>query len=300
MLKLRYNAAMKKKIFITDLDHTFLRTDQSISDFSVNVWNTLSQHAILTVATARSFQKTCDFMKKLHLHAPMILLDGTMVVTPKKKLIDLKLINKELADWVIDEGAKFHIFPFIISLKDMALNESFNVPMTLNLHQKRILNTYAGDPRLRVHKHIRAEEMNLKIVYFGQLDILKPLTEHLQRTFGAALEYKLSPEKYSEGWFLTLLHPEGDKAHALKKVAEYLGYDTQEMTVFGDSINDIGMFKLAGTSIAVRNALDEVKEVADIILPYSNDEDAVAKYLHRSSKQHDDTLSKETRPSSTL
>jgi len=279
---------MKKKIFITDLDHTFLRTDQSISDFSANVWNELSQHAILTVATARSFQKTRDFLEKLHLHAPMTLLDGTMVVTPEKKLIDLKLINKELADMVIDEGAKFHIFPFIISLKDMELNESFNVPITLNLYQEGVLNNYAGDPRLKIHKHIRAERMNLKIVYFGQLDILKPLTEHLKKTFGAVLEYKLSPEKYSDGWFLTILHPEGDKAHALKKVAEYLGRDTHEMTVFGDSINDIGMFKLAGTSVAVSNALDEVKEVADIILPHSNDEDAVAKYLHESTKQRMD------------
>lgn len=280
---------MKKKIFITDLDHTFLRTDQSVSDFSAEVWNTLSKEAILTVATARSFQKTRDFLGKLHLHAPMILLDGTMVVTPEKKLIDLKLINKELADMVIDEGAKFHIYPFIISLKDMELNESFNVPMTLNLYQEGVLNNYAGDPRLKIQKRIRADKMNLKIVYFGQLDTLKPLTEHLQKTFGAVLEYKLSPEKYSDGWFLTILHPEGDKAHALKKVAEYLGRDTHEMTVFGDSINDIGMFRLAGTSVAVSNALDEVKEVADIILPHSNDEDAVAKYLHESAKHRMDS-----------
>ncbi|MFT7880611.1 MAG: HAD-IIB family hydrolase [Sulfurimonas sp.] len=269
----------KNKIYITDLDHTFLRTDQSISNFSVKIWNELSQHATLSVATARSFQKTRDFLEKLHLHAPMILLDGTMVVTPEKKLIDLKLINKALGDAVIKEGAKFDIYPFIIALKDMELNESFNVPTTLNLYQKGVLNNYAGDPRLKVHKDIRAEEMNLKIVYFGQLDALKPLTLHLQKTFGDALEYKLSPEKYSDGWFLTILHPEGDKAHALAKVAEYLGQEPHNMTVFGDSINDIGMFKLAGTSVAVSNALDEVKEVADIILPHSNDEDAVAKYL---------------------
>ena len=74
---------------------------------------------------------------------------------------------------------------------------------------------------------------------------------------------------------------EGDKAHALQKVAEYLGRDIHDMTVFGDSVNDIGMFKLAGTSVAVSNALDEVKEVADVILPLSNDEDGVAKYLSK-------------------
>jgi hydroxymethylpyrimidine pyrophosphatase-like HAD family hydrolase len=122
-------------------------------------------------------------------------------------------------------------------------------------------------------------EQNLKVVYFGYEDQLRPLYEEIKRTFGKEVEAKLSPEKYGGGWFLTLLHPEGDKAHALQKVAEYLGRDTEEMTVFGDSVNDIGMFKLAGTSVAVSNALDEVKEVADIILPHSNDEDAVAKYL---------------------
>jgi hydroxymethylpyrimidine pyrophosphatase-like HAD family hydrolase len=103
----------------------------------------------------------------------------------------------------------------------------------------------------------------------------------LEKIFGSELEYKLSPEKYSDGWFLTILHPEGDKAHALQKVVDHMGRDTSDVTVFGDSVNDIGMFKLAGTSVAVANALDEVKEVADVILPHSNDEDGVAKYLEK-------------------
>lgn len=271
---------MKKPIYITDLDHTFLRTDQSVSDFSAKVWNKKAKSAILSVATARSFQKSHDFLAALHLEAPMILLDGTMIVTPQKKLIELKLINKALANAVIYEGSTFGICPFIIALKDMELNEAFLVPAQLNDHQNGVLQNYKNDPRMITCKKIQAMDMNLKIVYFGNYQTLKPLTEHLQKTFGNELEYKLSPEKYSDGYFLTVLHPEGDKAHALQKIADYLNSDTGEMTVFGDSINDIGMFKLAGTSIAVANALDEVKAVADIILPYSNDEDAVAKYLN--------------------
>jgi hydroxymethylpyrimidine pyrophosphatase-like HAD family hydrolase len=58
-----------------------------------------------------------------------------------------------------------------------------------------------------------------------------------------------------------------------------MGIDKRDVVVFGDNLNDIGMFEWAGKSIAVKNALDEVKEKADIILPYTNDEDAVAKYL---------------------
>ena len=270
-----------KPIYLTDLDHTFLRSDQTISPYSEKVWNGVSHDAILSVATARSFSKTHTFLAKLHLAAPMILLDGSMVVTPDKELIDLKLIGKDLGDAVIDEGKKFDIQPFVIALKDRDLNEAFLFPDSVNNHQNDVLKNYQNDPRMQECQNIRAMEMNLKLVYFAKKETLEPLTEHLRSTFGNELEYKLSPEKYSDGWFLTILHPEGDKAHALQTVADYLKRDTKEFTVFGDSINDLGMFDKAGTAVAVKNALDEVKAKADIILPHTNDEDAVAKYLEK-------------------
>ncbi len=271
----------KRPIYITDLDHTFLRTDQSISAFSTEIWNNKSKEAILSVATARSYQKTHDFLDKLHLDAPMILLDGTMIVSPDKKLIDLKTINKALGDAIVEVGLEFDIDPFIIGLKDMQLNEIFLYPRKLNEHQKFVLKGYKNDPRMQFNPKNKTMDMNLKIVYFGDYETLKPLTVKLKETFEDAIECKLSPEKYSDGYFLTILHPEGDKAHALQKVMDYLGRDPADVTVFGDSVNDIGMFKLAGTSVAVSNALNEVKAVADVVLEHSNDEDGVAKYLNK-------------------
>ena len=66
-----------------------------------------------------------------------------------------------------------------------------------------------------------------------------------------------------------------------KENKDILNISYKDVTVFGDSLNDIGMFEYAGTSIAVKNACDEVKKRADIILPHTNDEDAVAQYLKR-------------------
>jgi len=268
-----------KPIYITDLDHTFLRSDQTISNFSKDVWNSRAKESILSVATARSFSKSCEFLESLRLDAPMILLDGSMVVSPDKELIDLKLIDRELGDAIIDEGAKFDIYPFVIALKDMELNEVFLFPTLLNHHQNGVLENYRNDPRMVECREIRAMDMNLKLVYFGDYSTLSTLTEHFKEIFGDALEYKLSPENYSDGYFLTLLHPDGDKAHALKTVANYMQRELDDITVFGDSINDIGMFEIAGHSVAVANALDEVKAKADTILSHTNDEDGVAKYL---------------------
>ena len=118
----------------------------------------------------------------------------------------------------------------------------------------------------------------------GEESLLRPLSIHLKKVFGKQIEVKLSPENYMKCYFLTILHPLSDKAHALIKVHEYLNRDIKDTTVFGDSINDIAMFKLAGNAIAVANALDEVKREANIILKENNNEDAVAKYLQQHIK----------------
>lgn len=268
-----------KPIYITDLDHTFLRTDLSISPFSAQTWNDKAENALMGIATARSFTKSQELLKKLHINAPLILLDGSIIVTADKKLIDLKTLDKEIGDAIVNVGLQFDIDPFIIGIKDSNINEAFLYPRKLNDYQKTVLQGYKDDPRMQFNPKNQTMEQNLKIVYFGYEEQLRPLYNEIVKIFGNTIEAKLSPEKYGGGYFLTLLHPEGDKAHALNKVMEYLERDSKDVTVFGDSVNDIGMFKIAGTSVAVSNALDEVKAVADVVLPHSNDEDGVARYL---------------------
>jgi Cof subfamily protein (haloacid dehalogenase superfamily) len=269
------------KLYITDLDHTFLHSSQRVSDFSKKIWNEKADHALLSVATARSFSKTHEFLQGLPLKAPLILLDGAMVATTEKKLIDVQTLSAELSSAIIQESHAFEIQPFVISLNShQSLEETFAIPPLLNDFQSFLIgNNYATDKRLAFRKKIEGVEDTLKIVYMGNENLLRPLSEHLKKVFGNRIEVKLAPENYMKCYFLTILHPLGDKAHALNIVHEYLDYSAEETTVFGDSLNDIGMFKLAGTAVAVSNALTEVKELADIVLTKNNDEDAVAHYL---------------------
>jgi hypothetical protein len=268
-----------KNIFITDLDHTFLQNDLSISDFTKNIWNSFSSNSILSVATARTYKKTEQFLSGIHISAPMILLDGALIATIDKKIIDTKFISKEIADSIIEEGAKFGIFPFVLSLADKNLSEAFLHSSILNEHQKQVLKRYSKDDNLQEFKNIRAMEDNFKIVYMGEENLLKDLASHIKSIFGDELKYILAPEAYVGCYFLTILHKNADKSEGIKSVSEYMGFDLKKLTVFGDNFNDIGMFELAGISVAVANAQIGVKEKADIVLKYSNDEDGVAKYL---------------------
>jgi len=269
-----------KNIYITDLDHTFLRNDLSISDYTKTIWNSKANDSILSVATARTYKKTAQFLGGIHISAPMILLDGALIATMDKKIIDTKFINKEISDSIIDEGGRFGIYPFVLALADSkSLSEAFLYDSILNQHQKQVLKRYSKDDNLKECKNIRAMDENFKIVYMGEEKLLRELASHLENMFGDSLKYILAPEAYVGCYFLTILHKDADKSHGIQSVSEYVGFDLEKLTVFGDNFNDIGMFELAGTAVAMANAQDGVKSKADIILPHTNDEDGVAKYL---------------------
>ncbi|MCK5853818.1 MAG: HAD-IIB family hydrolase [Sulfurovaceae bacterium] len=270
-----------KQLYVTDLDHTFLHSNQTVSSFSKKVWNEEAKSKLLTVATARGFSKTQEFLQGMRLDTPLILLDGAMIIDSKKKLMDVKTLSKEISDAVIEVGSKFDIFPFVISLDDhKTLAETFALPPSMSHFQSFLIDkSYKSDPRIEYVKKIEGGKETLKIVYMDSEEVLRPLAIELKKVFKGEIEIKLAPENYMNCYFLTILHPLGDKANALNILCDYLDISLKDTTVFGDGLNDVKMFKLAGTSVAVKNALEELKKEASIISKFSNDEDAVVRYL---------------------
>jgi Cof subfamily protein (haloacid dehalogenase superfamily) len=270
---------MMKNVYITDLDHTFLRNDLSVSEFSKSMWNKMAKNSIASIATARTYKKTMQFMGGVDINAPMILLDGALIATVDKKIIETKFIDKDIADSIIDEGAKFGIYPFILALADDELNEVFLHSETLNSIQTQVLKNYSCDDHLHLQKNICSTGSDFKIVYMGQKEIIEALALHVEAIFKDELKYILAPEAYTKSYFLTILHKDADKSHGIKSVSQYADFELSKLSVFGDNINDIGMFELANTAIAMANAQERVKQKADIVLKHTNDEDGVAKYL---------------------
>ena len=80
--------------------------------------------------------------------------------------------------------------------------------------------------------------------------------------------------------YVVLTHPAAEKASALELVCDELGVHPHEVIAMGDSESDLGMLRLAGLGIAMRNSPDEVKRAALHIAP-SNDEDGVAWAVRR-------------------
>ena len=269
------------EIFITDLDKTFLKNDLHVGEFSKEVWNTLTKKGIpLGIATARSLKKSLEFLEGLQLNIPLVLLDGAMVATKEGKVIRVHALKRSTASDIIEIGRKLlQMEPFIVGFEAEATLERFLYPKHLNTFQKQLVASYTNDSRLHSLGKLLPMEHNLKIVYMGTKAQMQTLQKELRRIFSDTIEIKNAPDVYFDCWFLTVLHPKGDKAHALEDVANYMQENVHNMTVFGDSLNDIGMFEKAGVSVAVQNAHERVKQHADVVLNRTNEEEAVAHYL---------------------
>lgn len=65
------------------------------------------------------------------------------------------------------------------------------------------------------------------------------------------------------------------KANGMQKIIEKAGIDSKNTMAIGDSLNDYKMVEFAGIGVAVENACEQLKSVADVIVP-SNDKFGVA------------------------
>ena len=60
-------------------------------------------------------------------------------------------------------------------------------------------------------------------------------------------------------------HENAHKGAALLALTSHLGLDRSQVMAFGDGLNDISMIREAGIGVAMENAVEEVKAVADLI-----------------------------------
>jgi Cof subfamily protein (haloacid dehalogenase superfamily) len=80
------------------------------------------------------------------------------------------------------------------------------------------------------------------------------------------------------GRLVQITHKECNKLRAVEFVLEREGMGLEEVIAFGDDNNDISLVMQAGCGVAVGNATNALKEVADYITA-TNDEDGVGKFL---------------------
>jgi Cof subfamily protein (haloacid dehalogenase superfamily) len=117
------------------------------------------------------------------------------------------------------------------------------------------------------------DEPPTKLVVIEDPDVLDGVKERILARFDGRLYISKSLP-----YFLEFASPEVTKAAGLDFLSAHVGFSSEHTVAFGDGENDIELVDWAGYGVAVANAHERVKEVADFVCP-SVDEEGVAQVL---------------------
>ncbi len=273
---------MKRDYFLSDLDGTLLSSHAKPSDYTINVIKqALEQGAVISYATARSYQSSHAVVSEIPWRYPLVLYNGAMLFDPiEKRVLGGRWLDSDRSNAIIQMGKRLGITPLLFAL-DEEDNERVEHEKLERTGELQFLASRPNDPRFREVDELCSTKAlrTLILTYIGLLEELLPLKTAVQEVMGSEVHIHLMKDNYIAGhYFLEFSHPEANKQMGLRLWVELVGCTSEEVTVFGDNLNDTGMFLEAGRKVAVANAHPEILQMADEIV-VSNDEDGVAVYI---------------------
>ncbi|MBR0514476.1 MAG: HAD-IIB family hydrolase [Clostridia bacterium] len=244
---------MDYRAIIVDFDRTLLHTDKSISEYTVKVLLDLQKSGIrLFAATARPERAITEYCKMIPFDA-VTTLNGARTIAKKNDYENP--INPDSAEDILRqlEG----IAGMIISLEtgnglyantDIPIWEPMVTDHIRKLPQQekiyKILASYPGIP---------ADQINVNLP---------------NDTYASVADQKL----------VQIMSSSATKWNGIQKMLETYEITPDQAIYFGDDNDDVEPIRRCGCGVAVSNALERVRDVADYITE-SNDKDGVARFL---------------------
>lgn len=264
-------------LYITDLDGTLLDDATAVSPESAAIISDLSARgALITVATARTPATVEKLLCDTHIRIPAIVMTGaSMWDRQKRRYVNPRLISPAKAAVAIDVFIRNGLQPFVYTIRGELLEVFHHGPLTpeeqtfVDLRKDLELKKFYLDSTER-----RVRDADNVILIFGMGH--EPQLGEIARQLEAEGEYSVSfyEDNASPQYYIEVFAEGVSKASAVSRLAADVGADN--ITVYGDNLNDLSMMAVADDSVAVSNAKPEVLAQASRSIG-SNNSDAVAK-----------------------
>lgn len=269
-----------KTLFVTDLDGTLMRNNETLSDYTVQTINALVREGMaFTFATARSIESARKITGRLELRLPVITRNGAVLADNNTgKHMERAIFTEEevsLLKRILPELPDCGFVSCFIGEKMFRMYLGGNHTAGLQTY----IDYYANDPSMQEAKDLSDMFRGLAgyVTLVGSPDYIRPLYERVRAAY-EGWECVFSKDTYSDDYWLEICPQNCTKAKTIRKLKERYGF--RKVVVFGDSVNDMPMFRIADEAYAVANAIPELKELATAVIG-ANEEDAVAGFLRK-------------------
>ena len=260
-------APMTIRLVASDLDGTLLGPDHTVAARTVDAVNALGETGIIVAAvTGRSWFTGLDVATSTGARLDYFVgaNGGHRINLATDEMEERLVFHADEATTTVDTLQDR--FPDIGLVTEHAAGQWHN-PQLFEL----LPTSLGGRPR-RNSAEFRADDI-------GKILMVRPDVTALDLVGQAQALVPTSMNVTSSGFTFAEITPTGaDKGSALARLCAQLGIERSEVIAFGDNHNDLSMLEWAGRGVAMGNAEDEVKAIADEVAP-SHDDHGVAQIL---------------------
>lgn len=289
------------KMLVLDLDGTLLNESQEISAGNKTaIEKALAKGIKVVLASGRSFEGIHTYNEQLHLNQKglyTISCCGALTIdnVSYAELFSIPIEHSDLLqilnmceEYDLDMSAYsrdkiliqtdhlFSKYDAIVNNSPLIKTDFHHLPDDLKLYKINLVNEAPQIrdaivnyfPKLTISDVSMREKLNFNPNF---LDEIEHFPAHIKESYTIV---KALP------FVVEILKKECNKSVAVEALAKEYGIKQSEIICIGDSGNDVHMIEYAGLGVAMANAFEEVKAVADVITR-SNNDDGVAHIINK-------------------
>ncbi len=280
------------KLIASDMDGTLLNSRHEIDEENIEaIRNAEEAGIVFAISTGREYDNVKPFLKKHNIRCQCVLMNGAEYRDEDGNILEVINIETGIAAKIIDilnkDKVSARIFTnrgvYTSDTKDEALKEmtyrtlAFNPEMSLEEAREEaqkqpyfVQLKYIDDMDEFLNSGI---EIRKFVAFHKDIDLIDSMKKEIGKITGIAVSSSFKDN-------IEITHMTAQKGIILAKVAQKMGFDKNEVMVIGDSYNDYSMFEVFEESVAMENAVPEIKKIAKYITD-TNDNIGVAKAINK-------------------
>lgn len=262
---------MKQHLIVLDLDGTLLTDQKVISEKTKSALQKALEagHQVM-IATGRPYRSSEPYYKELGLKTPIVNFNGAFVHHPTDSAWGTfhTPIGLETVHEVVESMHNFDFHNIVAEVLD---------DVYVHHHDEKLMDIFRfGDPTITtgdLRNYLNTDPTSLLI--HAPFEKVEEIHEHLNSVHAEVIDHR----RWGAPWHVIEIVKSGmSKAVGLDRVAKSLGIAKERIIAFGDEDNDLEMIEFAGVGVAMGNAIDPLKNIANEIT-LSNNEDGIAQIL---------------------
>ncbi|SHF04510.1 Cof-type HAD-IIB family hydrolase [Clostridium fallax] len=271
------------KLIVTDLDGTLLNDEKVVSEENSRALKRAIDNGFsVAIASGRGYSDIKNIADSIKINPYIISSNGGYVYDKDGKIIKGQAFDKNIAKDLVNFCKNKTYFIHLANERYLYVEKNWREKVKKNYNQA-----------IKKGYDIKKEDLEMVLKIFNKMEVLKEIDSfdeifegNIELSYGSVFSFNLKElkdsieymKKYSHKVSCPLsgkcnyeiINKDATKGHSLDILCDYLKINPKETIAFGDNFNDITMLKKAGLGVAMGNAENEIKEIADIVTEKNN------------------------------